>query len=157
MTKYRFSWACGFMGETDYRVSGAGDLTMLRVRREASDYQRSISTLTEEQWQRDVVGAIGLLVDGCGGRPVPDDLVAEFNAWRDAEYWRQRNDIDAQPERYGVIDWDTDAVFAKPAPVRGARYVVRWEKPDSPDRWKYGCTGLGWHINGEPAPVGGEG
>ena len=81
---------------------------------------------------------------------MPQAIVEAFNAWRLAEYWRHRTAIDAQPERYGVVDWENDAVFKRPRPVRGAHYVVRWARPDAPDRWKYGCTGLGWQINGEP-------
>jgi len=93
-----------------------------------------------------VVAAINLLVDAHGGRRVPQDVVDAFHAWRMDEYTTHRRQIDAQPERYGVVDWDNDPVFRQPAEVRGARYRVRWEKP-GPDCWKHGCVGLGWELN----------
>jgi hypothetical protein len=124
-TRYHFVLEGSGFGETTYRVHGAGELTRLRVRYEATAYQRSISSYTDADWDRDMVGAINLLVDASGGRRVPQDLVDAFNAWRLHEYTTHRNQIDAQPERYGVVDWDADPVFKKPPEVRGARYRVR--------------------------------
>lgn len=144
--RYRFGFASAYMGVTEYTVSGAGELTVLRVRREASAYERSISNYDDAGWERDVVGAIGL-VTACA-RPVPQDVVDAFNAYRQANYDAQRAYIDARPERYGVIDWENDPVFGRPVIVRGAEYMVRKNRPDmGADWWKYGCVGLGWKIN----------
>lgn len=146
LSKYSFRWTCSGMGETDYEVSGAGDLTRLRVRYEATEYQRSISSYDDAGWERDVVGAIGLLV-ACA-RPVPQDLVDAFNAWRLSEYEAHRKQIDAQPERYGVVDWEADPVFKRPVVVRGAQYMIRKNRPETgAEWWRYGCVGLGWKIN----------
>lgn len=146
---YNFTLEGSGLGETTWRVAGAGELTRLRVRTEATAYQRSIANYTDAEWERDVVGAINLLVDANGGREVPQDLVDAFNAWRLDSYTRHRQQIDAQPERYGVVDWDNDPVFQKPPVVRGAVYRVKWNT-EGPDRWKYGCIGLGWELNAEP-------
>lgn len=142
---YHFTWEGSGLGEATYRVSGAGDLTTLRVRYEATDYQRSISSYSDAEWERDVVGSINLLADAYGGRPVPRDLVDAFNEWRQAAYELHRRQIDAQPDRYGIVDWEKDPVFKRPPIVRGARYLVRWEKPGS-DQWKHGAIGLGWDL-----------
>jgi len=147
MSKYHFRLEGSGLGETIWRVSGAGDITRLRVRYEATPYQRSISSLSDAEWERDIVGAIDLLVDASGERPVPQDVVDAFNAWRESEYWRHRREIDAQPERYGVVDWDHDAL-QRPRQVRGAHYLIRKNRPDAgADWWRYGSTGLGWAIN----------
>jgi hypothetical protein len=145
-SKYHFTLEGSGLGETTWRVAGPGELTRLRVRYEATAYQRSIANYTHEEWERDVVGAINLLVDANGGREVPQDLVDAFNAWRLDSYTRHRQQIDTQPERYGVVDWDKDTVFRNPPTVRGARYIVRWNRP-GPDQWKHGCVGLGWQVN----------
>jgi hypothetical protein len=146
-SQYWFTLEGSGLGETTYRVAGAGDLTRLRVRYEATEWQRTnVHSCSDDEWQRDVVGAINLLVDANGGRRVPQDVVDAFNAWRLREYNSHRRQIDAQPERYGIVDWDKDPVFKRPAEVRGARYRVRWEKP-GPDCWKHGCVGLGWELN----------
>jgi hypothetical protein len=153
--RYVFRWTCSGLGESDYDVFGSPDVTKLRLRYEATDYQRSISSYDEAAWQRDVVGAIDLLHATGGGGHVTQDMVDAFNAWRLAEYMAHRRSIDAQPERYGVIDWASDPVFKRPRVVRGARYAVRVRRPDmGRDWWKVGCDGLGWVILGQPAPEG---
>ncbi|HTI81787.1 MAG TPA: hypothetical protein VL614_15165 [Acetobacteraceae bacterium] len=149
--RYTFRWDSSGLGEAYYTVFGAGELSTLRVRYEATEYQRSISSYSDADWERDVVGAIGLLT--ASAQPVPQDVVDAFNAWRLAEYNRHRAQIDAQPERYGVVDWDNDPVFKRPVPCRGAHYLVRWNRPDAPDKWKYGCVGLGWQVNADPELV----
>src|ERR1041385_8740413 len=106
MGKYYFHLEGSGLGTTTWRVSGAGEITRLETRYEATDYQRSISSLTDLEWQHDVIASIGLLhVASSSSRAIPQDLVDEFNAWRLAEYERHRAHIDANPERYGVIDW----------------------------------------------------
>ena len=144
---YRFTLEGSGLGETTYRVSGAGDLTRLRVRFEATEWQRTnVHSCSDEEWQRDVVGAINLLVDASGGRPVPQDMVSAFNAWRTEAYSLLRRKVDTQPDVYGEVDWEKDPPFRPPAEVRGAQYRVRWNKP-GPDCWKHGCVGLGWELN----------
>src|SRR5271155_2261466 len=96
-TQYRFTLEGSGLGETTYRVSGAGDLTRLRVRYEATEWQRKNSSYTDADWERDVVGAINLLVDASGGRRVSQDVVDAFNAWRMETYDAHRRQIDAQP------------------------------------------------------------
>jgi hypothetical protein len=157
MANFHFSWIGSGLGESSFSVSGWSAIQRLRVRYEATDYQRSISSYSDADWQRDVVGAIDLLVsESPHGQPIPPAMVDEFNAWREAEYWSHRRSIDSQPDRYGVVDWDSDPVFKRPRPVRGARYLVRWNKPGR-EQWRYGCKGLGWWVNGEAAPAGADG
>jgi hypothetical protein len=152
--RYTFRFRCGYQGCAWYDVHGDGPSYSVRVRRTADEYERKASSHTDEAWQRDVVGAIGLMVPDSGRNgPIAQAVVDAFNAWRDAEYWTLRRQIDNAPERYGVVDWDTNPVMLKPEPVRGAYYVVRWNRPEAPDAWKYGCVGLGWYINGEPSPA----
>ena len=89
-----------------------------------------------------MVGAINLLVDANGGRRVPQDVVDAFNAWRMETYNSHRRQIDAQPERYGKVDWDKDPVFAgrrrfaergpvsggkSPAPIAGSTAASGWD------------------------------
>jgi hypothetical protein len=59
-TQYHFHLEGSGLGETTYRVSGAGELVRLRVRYEATDWQRKNSSYTDADWERDVVGAINL-------------------------------------------------------------------------------------------------
>ena len=103
--RYRFTLEGSGLGETTYRVSGAGDLTRLRVRYEATEWQRvNVHSCSDEEWQRDVVGAINLLVDASGGRPVPQDMVSAFNAWRMEAYNLLRRKVNAQPDAYGEVE-----------------------------------------------------
>ena len=147
--RYTFAWTGSGLGISSFSVYGAGDLTRLCVRYEATDWQKSRSSYNDADWQRDVVSAINLLVDDCGGRPVPQEVVDAFNAWRLVNYEHNRAEIDAQPERYGMVDWANDPVFKRPAIVRGAQYQIRKNRPETGvDWWKYGCVGLGWRING---------
>lgn len=150
-----FRWTCSGLGESSYDVHGAGELTGVRLRYEASDYQRSIANYNDAEWLRDVVGAVDVLVREKGKGEVTQEIVDAFNAWRLAEYTLHRASIDAHPERYGVVDWDNDPVFARPRTVRGARYAIRVNRPElGRDWWKAGSTGLGWVYCGEPAPEG---
>jgi hypothetical protein len=130
MTKYSFRWTCGYMGVSYYDVFGDGEPYEVRVRREASDYERSISNYDDAGWQREVVGMIGLLCANRYKAEMAPGVVDAFNAWRQAEYDQHRREIDAQPERYGVVDWDNDPVFKRPAVLRGAN-------------WR---TGTGWQV-----------
>ena len=53
--RYHFVLEGSGLGESTYRVSGAGDLTRLRVRYEATEWQRANSSYTDGDWQRAVL------------------------------------------------------------------------------------------------------
>lgn len=138
MQKYFFQWTSGYQNETDYTVSGLPGVSRLSLRHAVPPCSKREFNYTGAEWRRDVVASIGLLRPRCGERePLPQDLVDEFNAWREADYWKQRHSIESQPERYGVVDWDGDCLFRKPVAARGAVWV----------------SGAGWWINGEPKPA----
>lgn len=122
MSKYTFRHSCGYMGVSYYYVYGDGELYEVQARHTASDYERSIFNGTDAMWERDILPMIGLLCANRYKATMAPDVAEAFNAWREAEYWKHRRDIDSKPETYGVVDWENDAVFKKPIPVRGANY-----------------------------------
>lgn len=87
--RYRFQWTCAYMGVTEYEVAGDGPAYRVELRREAPDYERAVYSGSDEQWQREVVGAIGLLRRMYrSGDPIPQAVVVAFNAWRASEHER---------------------------------------------------------------------
>lgn len=153
MSHYRFSWECSGLGESTFRVAGAGEVQRLRVRYEATDYQKSISSYSNHDWQREVVAAVGLLVSEYPhGRPISEELAAAFNAWRLEEYNRTRADILAQFDRYGVTAEEySEKISPPPLTVRGAQAESHWVNPDARERWSEGLVWCGWQVNGETA------
>jgi hypothetical protein len=115
--RYRFRWTCSYMGNVEYEVAGDGPTYRVELRREAPDCERAIFGGTEEDWQWDVVGTIGVLKRV--GREIPPAVVQEFNTWRAEEHAR----LIAEIGREGPIR-DGDPVLQLPPPVRGGIYVV---------------------------------
>ncbi len=151
---YHFRWTCSGMGETDYAVSGAGAIKHLRVRYDAGDYFKSISSYSDLDWEREVVASLGLLrSDACGsGQEMPQDLVDAFNAWRLAEYEASRAKILGDYARYGIKPEDyANAISAPPSVLRGAVGEHHWVAPEAPEKWHHGSVWAGWRVNGETA------
>jgi hypothetical protein len=147
MSEYRFRWTCSYMNSASFDVIGDGQMYSIELRRGVCDYERSIFNGTEEEWQRDIVPLIGCIKRDSGSRDsgIKQEVVDAFNAWRMAEYLEHRASIDAQPEKYGIVDWDNDPVFPAPKPVRAVRaiYDVIPCKPYNRIKWH------GWMYNGE--------
>lgn len=77
------------MGFAEYEVAGDGAPYRVEVRRSADEYERSIYNGTEADWQREVVPSIGLLRRMYNASvPIPEAVIAAFNAWREAEQAR---------------------------------------------------------------------
>ena len=108
------------MGFVEYVVTGDGPEYKIELRREAAAYERSIFNGTEDEWQREVVGSIGLLRRRYWPfDPIRPEVVAAFNAWRRAEHTRIHAEIRA---RGGAVPDDSPLATA-PRDVRGAAYV----------------------------------
>jgi hypothetical protein len=91
---YRFRWTCAYMGVIEYEVAGDGPAYRVELRREAPDYEQAIYSGSDEQWQREVVGAVGLLRRMYhSGDPIPQAVIVAFNAWRASEHERLIADI----------------------------------------------------------------
>ena len=123
MTRYRFRWTCAYMGCVEYEVLGDGPPYKVEIRRSTSEYERSIFNGTEDEWQRDVLEAMGGLRryhTPC--EPIPDAVVDAFNEWRAAEHAARMRELRSQPERYGEIAED-DPAFAPPSPAHALVYV----------------------------------
>ena len=131
---YSFAWTCGYRGTTWYNVYGDGATYEVKVRRTILNDEASLYNGTPEEFARDVVGAVGLVHRTYrNSQPIPDAVVAAFNAWRAQEHAKILAMISEAPDRYGHLATD-DPIRQPPAVVRGARYVV----------------GTGWAINESP-------
>jgi hypothetical protein len=121
---YRFRWTCSYMGEVDYEVTGGPVQTArLRLRTEASDYEKSIFNHAAGDWEREVVGSIGLLRSLTSRFTISQQVVDAFNAWRQAEHEALVKMIRDNPHKYGELV-DGDPLLVAPVPARGAHYQV---------------------------------
>ena len=122
---YRFRWTSSYMGKVDYEVLGDGNPYTATVRREASDYEKSIynhaSPLAD--WERDEVASIGLLHRHDSRYPISQEVVDAFNAWRQAEHDAFVKLLRGNPHKYGPLAED-DPLLVAPVPARGAHYQV---------------------------------
>lgn len=140
----KFAWQSSFMGTVDYMVTDETGIYRASLRQSVSEYELSIAN--GDEVRRDMRGGIGLLVRGV--EPIPAATVAAFNAWRLAEHTRQIAQIDAQPDRYGVLAPD-DSLRRPPMVARAAEYVtgrgwipvVAWKASDHDAFW-YGLECL---------------
>lgn len=129
---FQFTWKCSYLGEIWYQCDGTdADRTGLLVLREprlSDGYEKS--TMDSDYWEANVLPlmyAVRWYNDP--NRPVPGDVVAAFNAWRDAEWRAVYAHIAADPERYGEID-AADEIRRSRVPVFGAwlaRDQSRWQ------------------------------
>lgn len=129
---YDFRWTCSYMGTVDYMVYGDGSPYSATVRRNASDYEKSIynhvSPLAD--WERDVVASIDLL-HRCDSRfPLAQAVVDAFNNWQLTEHNGFIKQIRDNPARYGELA-NNDPLLTPPKPVHGAFYKA----------------GTGWVVN----------
>lgn len=116
---YRFRWTCAGAGFVEYEVTGDGTPYCVEVQR-GGPYYRPIFAGTEEDWQRDVVPAIGILRRVYRlWEAVPQPVVEAFNAWRDAEYDREMSNL----ARWCGGRVPADPWIERPTPVRGGKYV----------------------------------
>jgi hypothetical protein len=121
--KPTFRWTCSYLNCVWYEVTDETGTYEVELRRRVSDYERSITSYTDEAWERDVVAAIGILHRTSSTRPIPDETVAAFNEWQQSvrEEWIAK--WKANPDRYGLFD-PTD-ISAQPfEPVKGGHYVI---------------------------------
>lgn len=155
MAEYHFRFAVGYGGEIEWTVSAGNETGRVRVRHEASDYFKSISTYSDLDWRREVVASIDLLRwDNRAGRSYMPSvaLVDAFNAWRLADYTAQRDSILAQPERYGiasVAEYEALSWGLPPRMVRGAVGEHHWVDPNAYEVWNHGSVWCGWQTIGE--------
>jgi hypothetical protein len=135
--RYHFRWISSFLNIDHYEVVGDGPAYRIETRRETTPaqdaYQRTIFTGTDDQWQRDVVGATNLLhrVHDIH-EPLPPALVDAFNAWRARDYAEQLGELLSRLTRDANFD-PADPIWKSPPIVRGAHYVVGrgWVASDS--------------------------
>lgn len=121
----KFRWTCSYMGCVDFEVIDPIEGRFeIEERREASDYERSISSYDDDGWQRCIVASIGTIRRrSYTSRPIPERIVDAFNAWRAAEHEAARAKMLAQPHRYGSAEelepWLEEH---RPPAVVGAHY-----------------------------------
>lgn len=144
---YNFRWTYTYMNSTWFDVTGDGQRYEIELRRGVCDYERSISNRTDAEWTRDVVPLIGMIHRG-GGYPIPQPVVDAFNEWRMADHIANRKQIDAHPEKYGVINWDNDPMFRAPAIVRAAYGVTTPIAGARPGHDFPSYVWHGWRANG---------
>lgn len=136
------------MNSAYFDVHGDGERYEIELRRGVCAYERSIFNGSETEWQRDILPLVGAIKRG-GGYPIPQAVVDAFNEWRMAEHLVQRRQIDANPERYGVIDWGNDPMFKAPEAVRAA-YSVTTPIPGARRGYDYPSqVWHGWMFPGE--------
>src|SRR6185437_3233960 len=116
----RFESISSYRGCWDYQVHGDGEPYRISERRRADSYERSNFSGSEAEWQRQVVGAIGL-VYRVDKRTISQEVVDAFNAWRALEHARTVKEILSKPECYGVLSPE-DPRLAPPIATRGAQY-----------------------------------
>ena len=138
MPGYTFRWTCSYMGTVDYEIAGDGPVYTATLRREASDYEKSISNHSSPlaDWERDVVASIGLLHRSDSRFPIAQPVVDAFNAWLIAEHEAFVKMLRDNPYKYGELTED-DPLLVPPTRARGAYYKV----------------GTGWVLNEEPETV----
>jgi hypothetical protein len=110
------------MGTVWYKVSDETGSYELELRRNTSDYERSISNYDDAGFAANVVGMIGVLHRSYSiDKPVPDSTFRAFNAWLLSEHAKHAAEIASQPQRYG------DYVPAMPMLAHSAaRYENGW-------------------------------
>lgn len=119
-----FRWVSSYMGAVDYEVIDETEVYRVTVREEAGVYLRSIYNGTPEEFERDVVGEVGLIHRHADVEvPIPGGTVEAFNRWRFDSHQLSLDQMDAQPERFGVISAD-DPLRKPPVTVIGGHYAL---------------------------------
>lgn len=113
---YTFARTCSFMGVTEYEVRGDGPAYRIELRRELGAYERSITNGGANYIARMVEPTIGKVRrhgDPC--RPIAQEVVEAFNAWRAASHASDMAHLKAHPERYGdFAEIEANPLFAAP-------------------------------------------
>lgn len=118
--RYQFEFISSGMGVVSYRYSHREGSGRIEYRVHAEPFDLSHTSLNREDYAAQVEASIGLLHVGFGSEPIPQDLVDEFNAYRQSQHdlfldWLSRN-----PE---LIQYaDADAMKPKALQMPGARF-----------------------------------
>jgi len=129
--KFTFDWVCAYQGEVDYTVVEVGrDTYRIRYRCSAEPWRPGYWTMTEEHYNSEVVGSIGLAVL-CGAGRLDPVVLKAFNAHRLAVSNRDLDIMCSKPEIYGQID----------------RNDPMWTRFATPAKTGHYIPGLGWQID----------
>lgn len=125
---YYFRLKCCYRGEADYELAG----NRLSIQERAESYQQAGYNGTEAEYQRDVIGRLGILWQhGSIETPVDAETVEAFNAWRQAEHEKHKAQILAHPEKYEITDPNHEYFKPPIKAVRGFYQVgTGWIKTD---------------------------
>jgi hypothetical protein len=116
-----FRFESSYRLSADYLVTDATGTYRVEFRSDAYPYEGSHYNGSAEEYERDVVGGIGLLRRYIADRPPSQEVVDAFNAWRLEEHLTWRRKIEADPDRYGVLK-PGDHFLTPPMVARGAHY-----------------------------------
>lgn len=110
---FRFVYRSFYNGQADYLVEGPGFSGLIRVMDRPVPHHESCSSLSAEDYQREVLSAEGLVCSRAG--PMPADLVDAFNEFRQAQWAATVAEFDdAQRATYADLP-----LFKSPAPLKG--------------------------------------
>lgn len=138
-----FEWTCSYQNTVSYKVhddTGSYEIEERRPFGLACDeaYCRRTYNGDSEQFDREVVGAIGTVHRKYSGDVIPPATLEAFNAWRLAEHEKAKAKLRAAPDRYGSEDGPNGWANIIKAPAVVKRAVWR--------------TGTGWIIDRDPTP-----
>lgn len=121
----QFKFISSFLGCVHYEVIPLNGASFrIEHRNQFSEYERSITNYSDEETKDrmvgDTVGMIHRVGNPC--EPLAVELVAAFNAWRDARWAASMETMRRHPEKYG--DFFDDPGFQRPVHV-GAIHLVK--------------------------------
>jgi len=119
---YRFAWTCSGMGHVYFKVFDGqqqAEMEYASIHSLEPYYMQHLN----EQGRQDAPHGVNLLRYHHSHKPVSQDLLDAFNAWRLAEHLKSWAHLEANPARYGVIAAD-DPLRQSPEVLRGGWYVV---------------------------------
>ena len=123
MSKYNFSFSCGFADELWTKFSGPTGSGELVFRHRVSDYwlKQANGDDVRASW-RFCVGKVRL-EHFYKKPPLTQELVDAFNAYRSDEYESSWASMRAQPERYGPFD-ESQYLAGRPIAATGCYFDV---------------------------------
>ena len=142
----RFAFACSYQGTVWFRVTDETGTYEAEFRRSVPDYE--MATANGPDVRRDMVESVGILrrshlsdADLAAWRAdrsapcfaVPQATVDAFNAWRAAERAAHIAQMQADPDRYGIVDPADPFIFPPILPARRGWYVAGkgWQSDES--------------------------
>lgn len=124
-SKFRFRWQCGYRGTTDYMITDNTGTYRAELRHDTRlEHPHDYNCDTIEEWIRDIADSVGILRRYFADKPIPQETIDAFNAWRTAERAQHIREMKARPDRYGPIDENDARMFPPIRPVRAGVYVV---------------------------------